>query len=200
MENPYCLKTIFTFEEAASAMAGIIRRTHENQQERQLILNELIEAAKRKKFRFESVTVYSYQQVEPFFEPSRTVRRPAGTDWNRCRITRDDLIAWCQSRQLYPALLFPQQAESIQQKQVDSPVSQYHTPALDALHAAIAQFWVNHDPKHPPKKEEIIDWLQRTHGLTKSMAEAIDKIIRPVERRTGGQIARAKSTRKGFLG
>lgn len=102
-------------------------------------------------------------------------------------IARADLLAWCESRGIYPPLLFPDAPTPA--SPVDAgELSDYHTPALDALRAAIRHFWLKHDPQHPPKSPEIIDWLTREHGITPTMAKAIDRVIRPESQRRGGNI------------
>ena len=68
----------------------------------------------------------------------------------------------------------------------DSEPDSYHTQAIDALRAAISQFWLNYDPSRPPKSPEIVEWLMREHKMTQTMAESIDRVIRPEELRKGG--------------
>lgn len=78
--------------------------------------------------------------------------------------------------------LHASEQNTIQDREPDS----YHTQALDALRAAISQFWLNYDPSRPPKSPEIVEWLMREHKMTKTMAESIDRVIRPEELRKGG--------------
>lgn len=78
--------------------------------------------------------------------------------------------------------LHASEQNTIQDDESDS----YHTQALDALHAAISQFWINYDPSRPPKSPEIVEWLMREHKMTQTMAASIDRVIRPEELRKGG--------------
>ena len=102
------------------------------------------------------------------------------------RITRSDLLAWCEQKGTSPALL-PVEPTGSKQLDQNDPID-YHTPALDALRSAITHFWLNHDPKRPPKSMEIVEWLIEQHGITKTMAESIDRIIRPETHRKGGNV------------
>ena len=101
-------------------------------------------------------------------------------------IARSDLLTWCEQKEISPSLL-PVGTNVPKQLDQNDPVD-YRTPALDALRAAISHFWLNHDPKRPPKSPEIVDWLIQQHGITKAMAESIDRIIRPETHRKGGNV------------
>jgi hypothetical protein len=87
-------------------------------------------------------------------------------------------------RCIRPPLLFPDSPPDKSVTTDDPP--DYHTPALDALQAAIIKFWLNHDPSHPPKKKDIIQWLIEHREMTPTMADHIDQVIRPEYRRRGG--------------
>lgn len=65
-------------------------------------------------------------------------------------------------------------------------IKKYTTPLLEIQEKAIEKFWLNHEPKNPPKAEAIIDWLITEHEIARRMAEAIDSIIRPLKFKQGG--------------
>lgn len=100
------------------------------------------------------------------------------------QIARADLLAWCEKRGIYPPLLFPESPPD-KSAATDDPTD-YHTPAIDALRAAIAEFWLDYDPSRPPKKQDILEWLIKQRGMTPAMASHIDQVIRPESRRKGG--------------
>jgi hypothetical protein len=62
----------------------------------------------------------------------------------------------------------------------------YTTPLIDAMHKAIKEFWLNHDPEDPPLGKTIIDWLVGNFKVSERQATAIDLIIRDPRARKGG--------------
>lgn len=69
----------------------------------------------------------------------------------------------------------------------------YTTPLLELQNRAIEKFWINHDPKRPPKSKVIIDWLKK-EGASERVAAIIDTIIRHPAHKTGGNKARNNKT------
>lgn len=185
MDNPYAIRTFFTLAEAASAIAGFVGWTRENRAVCQVIFDELLNSAQIGKLPVDKAPRFRLRQVESWGE-RHTVKEPDGTDWAKSRIARADLLAWCELNvKPLPALLFPEPPAVAGAVDTDN-LSRYHTPALDALHAAIREFWLNHDPTHRPKSSEIVGWLMKEHGMTKAMAQAIDRVSRPESYRRGG--------------
>ncbi len=70
----------------------------------------------------------------------------------------------------------------------------FTTKLLEAQSRAINKFWLNHDPKYPPKSEEIINYLVNECGVALRMAQGIDGIIRPDHLKKGGN---KRKTTKG---
>lgn len=116
-------------------------------------------------------------------------------------ITRNTLRAWCETKGQYPLSLFPERYANsgpIKNQAIDhsDPLGGYRTPALNALIAAVHEFWVNRDPTKPAKHEQIVTWLIENHGLTRNMAAGIDRIIRPEDRRQGGNVKNPPTSSK----
>jgi len=185
--NPYCLKSGFTLWEAAAAICNLTQPSRSDDFALQSVRRDLIDAIKSGALKATVVSAYR-TRVTPgmsiFGEPDRTEHIPNGTDWSRTTIPRADLLTWCEQKGIRPPLLFPDSPPDKSAIPADLP--DYHTPALDALRAAIAQFWLHHDPNRPPKKQDIIEWLIKNHGMTPAMASHIDQVIRPESRRKGG--------------
>lgn len=190
----------FTVYEAASAILNIMKPDIENNYECMLIVKALLISIKD--CELPCNLVMKYRKVFVHDElGGHYISEENGEDWAATTIARKDLVAWCEKRNYRPAFLFPDppadvienlQKESIDpalQTELQDELPDYHTPALDALIAAIRHFWLNHDPN--PKREDIVKWLMEQHGMTQSMASAIDRIIRPEGRRKGGNIKRA---------
>lgn len=189
MDNPYKLKTVFTVHEAAAAIHGIIRVHKDDLPALRSTINELLRAIMPPgELPCTQIQRYTTPSRYRIGEPIPLVR--AGTDWMQSTIARADLLAWCESRDIRPALLFPESEKTDQPLHASTPdnddLSSHHTPALDALHAAIRKFWLHYDPKRPPKSHEIVDWLFNECGMTKTMAESIDRVIRPEIYAKGG--------------
>lgn len=186
--NPYCLKSHFTLLEAAAAICDLVQPSRSDDFALQSVQRALIDAIKSGELKATVVTAYRTRTIQgsrPISsEPDRTERIPNGTDWSTTTIPRADLLTWCEQKGIRPPLLFPNSPPDKSAIPADLP--DYHTPALDALRAAIAQFWLHHDPNRPPKKQDIIEWLIKNHGMTPAMASHIDQVIRPESRRKGG--------------
>ncbi|MBK8752814.1 MAG: hypothetical protein IPL99_14760 [Candidatus Competibacteraceae bacterium] len=195
--NPYSLLNEFSPTEAAQAITGIVQPKTPEENNTFTLTASSIHAD------IESEKLPATITEIPRIREERIGMRRTSIDDTRdhrpviqhpytervIRIARSDLLTWCEQKGISPLLLFPNP------EPVDKPVHQdepsdYHTPALNALRAAITQFWLDHDPKRPPKSSEIVEWLIHNHDLTKTMAESIDRIIRPETHRKGGNVTR----------
>lgn len=97
-------------------------------------------------------------------------------------VTRQALQAWAVAKGIKPAFLFPK--DTIPKS---SDIQLTHTTEhLEIMKKAIQEFWENHDPNRPPKKAQVVSWLEKK-GLSTSLAESMDTIIRTPEARKGGQ-------------
>ena len=194
MMNPYAMLDVFSLNEAVQAITGIVQpKTPEEKNHVGLFAKALrgdIDSGKLKadvtraqrvwqeRIGMRRISINDTRDHRPIVEHPYTE--------TIIRIARADLLAWCEARGIHPALLFPE--PNATQTRVDTmDTGCHHTPALDALHAAIRKFWLNYDPARPPKSPEIVDWLMNEYaGLTKTMAESIDRVIRPEIYRKGG--------------
>lgn len=194
--NPYSLLNEFSLTEAVQAITGIVQpKTPEEKNTFSLTESSIradidseklpatiteIPRIREERIGMRRISIHDTRDYRP------VIQHPCVE--TVIRIARSDLLAWCEQKGISPVLL---PAGPIGPKQLDQndPVD-YHTPALDALRAAISHFWLNRDPKRPPKSPEIVDWLIRQHGITKTMAESIDRIIRPETHRKGGNVTR----------
>jgi hypothetical protein len=70
----------------------------------------------------------------------------------------------------------PQSAES----------EKYWTPELEAMDIVIAEYWLNHDPSRPPKKETIVARLKEL-GVSQGVAKSLDTAMRAPAARRGGK-------------
>jgi hypothetical protein len=70
-------------------------------------------------------------------------------------------------------------------------VLKYSTHLIEIQRKAIKKFWINFDPKNPPKAETIIQWII-DQGVAKRIALAMDSIIRPKPFKGGGNRTRKK--------
>lgn len=68
----------------------------------------------------------------------------------------------------------------------ESQQRKHTTEYIGIMEEAIQEFWENHDPNRPPKKDQVVSWLEQK-GLSTSLAESMDTIIRTPEARKGGQ-------------
>jgi len=192
MINPYSLLNQFFPEQAVQAITGIVQpKTPEENNSSGLIescIRADIDSGKLPatiteipRIREERIGIVRIRRLgEP---DNRPIIQHPYTE-KVIRIARADLLAWCEKKEIRPPLLFPDSPPDKSEIIADLP--DYHTPAFDALRAAIAEFWLDHDPSHPPKKQDIIQWLIKHHGMTSTMAKNIDQVIRPEIRRKGG--------------
>lgn len=194
--NPYALLDVFTLDDAVQAITGIVQPNTPDEKKQMALFARIlhrdidsgalnatiskIQVVRQERIGMRRIGINYTQDHRPIVEQPNTV--------TIIRIARDDLLAWCEARGIRPKLLFPE---------LDSPpprvdtmdTGSHHTPALDALHAAIRKFWLNYDPARPPKSPEIVGWLMSEYaGLSKTMAESIDRVIRPETYRKGGNI------------
>lgn len=68
------------------------------------------------------------------------------------------------------------------------PWGTHHTAALGHLAAAAKEFWTTYDSDKigtAPLNKDVSDWLQKEHGVTKSMADSIASMLRGDGIRTG---------------
>jgi hypothetical protein len=205
------LKNYFTVYEAAYGILGITQRDKGTDFKRDSIVEELKISIDKEELRLANqVTKYIMCMKHgraALYGEYITTTKPDGTDWHKSTIAREDLAAWCDKRNYRPAFLFPDGVEAEKTvfltinipateskdhplPRLEDDLANYHTPALDALRAAISHFWLNHNPNHHPKREDIVKWLMEQHGMTQAMASSIDRIIRPEGRRKGGNSKR----------
>ncbi|MEI2766951.1 MAG: hypothetical protein V9E86_00260 [Nitrosomonas sp.] len=65
------------------------------------------------------------------------------------------------------------------------PTEGYTTEELKVLELARHEFWENHDPARPPKKDVVVGWLME-RGISERLANAMDTIVRSPAARIGG--------------
>lgn len=70
-------------------------------------------------------------------------------------------------------------------KQVPCDWGKHTTPNLEILKQAIVEFWENHDPESPPKKETVVSWLVE-RKVSNRVAEGMDTIMRTEQAQKGG--------------
>ncbi|MFZ1827991.1 MAG: hypothetical protein WAW42_04335 [Candidatus Competibacteraceae bacterium] len=106
MDNPYTIKTVFTVHEAAAAICGVTRVHKDDLPALSPTINELLHAMKTpEELPCTQIPRYTTPPRYRLGEPIPLVS--AGTDWMRSTIARAALLAWCEQRQIRPALLFP---------------------------------------------------------------------------------------------
>lgn len=107
--------------------------------------------------------------------------------WTESSVYRDSLVEWALSRGVRPAFLARDLDDLVAKKEAEASQAApaYSTALLRHLNAAIDQFWREYNPKHPPKSEEVIAWLEK-RGVSNRAAQAIDLIIRPDSTKGGG--------------
>jgi len=200
VDNPFSFLERLTLRQAARAIAGVY--IPESAQQKavvghwETVLTEHIHELTEDVF-YRVAQVIDQPAREGWFGERFEATHKAvltGIDRDNTTIPRARLLAWCESRNLRPPMLFPDPPHAEQPPRPSERNAPYHTPALDALKAAIHRFWLNSDPNRPPKSQEIVDWLMDAHGMTKTMAGSIDRIIRPEALRKGGNTQHSRST------
>lgn len=99
MDNPYTLKTVFTVHEAAATIHGITRLHRDDIPSLQSTFNELVHAIKVKE-----LSAQVPQHAIGWRDGQAIGFRPS---YSNATIARTDLLTWCESRGIRPALLFP---------------------------------------------------------------------------------------------
>lgn len=191
--NPYALMDVFSDVEAVQAITGIVKpKTPEEKNIVELVSRQLQRDIDSKELKVSIIKVQGVRQqrlgmrrisVNDTTDHRPIVEHPYTE--TIIRIARADLLAWCESHDTRPPLLFPDSPANPGPVEAGE-LSNYHTPALDALRAAVRHFWLNHDPLHPPKSSDVVDWLVNNHVVSPTAASEIDRIIRPGAYRTGG--------------
>lgn len=181
----------FTIYEAVGAILNIKKPDIENDCDCRSVARALLTSMIDGELPYTPVTKYVKRFVHDEMG-GEYVNEPIGTDLIVSPISRKDFSAWCEKYNYRPSFLFPDATESKDHPlpRLEDDLADYHTPALDALRAAIRHFWLNHNPNHHPKREDIVKWLMEQHGMTQAMASSIDRIIRPEGRRKGGNSKR----------
>ena len=177
--NPYNGKPVFNLWEAAAALRGMTRIADEDLPLLEPLLNDLRRSIKANELK-PLVEGYEYDPIYPHHASPLTY-------WKGTELSREALRTWCEARQLQPPLLFPPPPPAPPAAPGADPLQGYRTPEIDALIAAVHEFWLHHDPTRPPKREVVRAWLMEKYSITKNMAEAIDSIIRLPLHRAGGQ-------------
>lgn len=81
-------------------------------------------------------------------------------------------------------------SDDSENKEVIEDGGKNYTKELKAMQEAKQKFWQKYDPKRPPKKLEVVDWLTSERDISRRLAESIDTIIRPEDIRKGGNKSR----------
>lgn len=70
----------------------------------------------------------------------------------------------------------------------------YNTPLIDALIAAVGEYWVDFDPDtmDGPQKADVVYWLTHNFDMSESDAKAIDTIARHPARKRGGHMRKKR--------
>lgn len=178
--NPYDSKPVFNLWEAAAALRGITRIADEDLPILEPLLNDLKRAIQTQQL-VPLVEGHEYDPIYPHHASPLDY-------WKGTELSRETLLAWCTKRQLCPPLLFPEPlSEDPSPATTGDLLGGYRTPEIDALIAAVHEFWLHHhDSAKPPKREVIRPWVEQ-RGVSRNMAAAIDSIIRPLSLRKGGQ-------------
>lgn len=159
--NPYSIRTFFTLPEAACAVAGFVGWTLENKAACQAAFDELVHSAKTGELPADKVARFASRQVRTW-DGWQTVEEPAGTNWAKSRISRADLLAWCESRNIRPPLLF-----------TEKPLHQSERRTLLNIIRALAEL----SGINPIKTRATGDgWRKAAEALLKELA---DKGITP---------------------
>lgn len=75
---------------------------------------------------------------------------------------------------------------------INNDKNPYTTPAIDAMNAVIAEFWIDYSPDQPaPKQSTITKWItDHFDGVSNALALNIDKVCRHSDAKSGGQYKR----------
>ncbi|MFL4396166.1 hypothetical protein RJ729_15135 [Acinetobacter pittii] len=120
------------------------------------------------------------------------------------KIHREELFKWLKNNGYFHVQQEPitikvdqeiyQNPESTQKNNVILlPEPTYTTPALDALHGVIDEFWKNYDPDNnqpPPKQNVVASWIKTNYPEIQAndICMYIDKICRHPTAKKGGNI------------
>lgn len=110
--------------------------------------------------------------------------------WDEVTIERTSLVEWARKNGETPRFLRADLGlvdDDCLSLEMKVPVDSYSTPLLGHLRWAIETFWLDYDPTNPPKSSKIIGELEK-RNVSNRAAQAIDLIIRPEDRRRGGQV------------
>lgn len=111
-------------------------------------------------------------------------------------ITRAALLGWIErekidfvrppSKQIKPTEYHP--VSEIRPKLL---LNTFHrSRGIDLIEIVDKQFYSSYDPENKntaPKKEEVINYLNQTHGASKNLASAVDVVMRPDEAKSKGR-------------
>jgi hypothetical protein len=64
-------------------------------------------------------------------------------------------------------------------------IGEYSTKDMRIMALAVNEFWVNHDPNRPPKKEAVVAWLVK-NDVSERTAKSMDTIMRSDKAKKGG--------------
>lgn len=93
-------------------------------------------------------------------------------------VTAGDLVALLER--------LPKETAPTQQQNSDGNRRVKHTTKeLELLYKAVVEFWENHDPETPPKKDTVVEWFVK-RGVSKGVAESLDTVMRTDKARKGG--------------
>ena len=102
------------------------------------------------------------------------------------KFSRHHICQWLEViglKSVYPFDLHQTPSSTEAQKNVNHwPWGSHHTELLGHLEAAAQNFWVNHDPDDLgtlPTNVVVSGWLQKTRGVSKTMANSIASMLRP---------------------
>lgn len=70
-------------------------------------------------------------------------------------------------------------------KQAPCDWGKHTTSNLEILKRAITEFWENHNPESPPKKETVVSWLEELK-VSNRVAVVMDTIMRTEQAQKGG--------------
>lgn len=118
-------------------------------------------------------------------------RRDIGNSWQLAGApewiaTRQALKDWATAKGIKPPFLFPElPPRDTGKSMADDDWGKHTTPNIEILKQAIAEFWENHNPESPPKKEAVVSWL-KDRKVTGRVAVVMDTIMRTEKALKGG--------------